>query len=181
MLQKNGMNDRREMQRLIDWIKKSDIDFGPGGAAEYKVKLFKGKDPSEYSFLDWDKPLSKQGEKVGKILKDAEQHQTPTNHFKKWIAVEYPSFAKDFEVLSSGQRTMIVEDYVRTTGKKSHVSFNLETGQDLYNKLETMKGSKEAASKFLNRAGIDGIRYPVGDVERDQKCIQEQLRYLRPQ
>ena len=47
------------------------------------------------------------------------QDQTPTNHFKKWIAVEYPSFAKDFEVLSSGQRAMIIEDYVRTTGRKA--------------------------------------------------------------
>jgi len=37
-------------------------------------------------------------------------------------------------------------------------------GEQLYNSLTRTTGSKEAASKFLNRAGIDGIRYPSGSL-----------------
>ena len=37
-------------------------------------------------------------------------------------------------------------------------------GQDLYDELSSMLGSKEAASKLLNDAGFVGIKYPAGTI-----------------
>jgi hypothetical protein len=34
----------------------------------YKATLHKGKNPSEYTYLDWDKPLSQQPEKIQKFF-----------------------------------------------------------------------------------------------------------------
>lgn len=39
---------------------------------------------------------------------------------------------------------------------------DFSSGEQLYKALVKETGSKEAASKFLDRAGIEGIRYPVG-------------------
>ena len=95
-------------------------------AAQYKVKLFKGKSPDEYSFLDWDKPVGPK--RIAKVKAQAQKEG--------------------------------VLDEIESMGD---ISANAEhSGQALYKTVQLGFDSKEAASKFLNRAGIDGIRYPVG-------------------
>jgi hypothetical protein len=59
-----------------DWIKqyfpKSEhkiLKIGIGKRPNvYKATLHKGKNPSEYTYLDWDKPLSQQPEKIQKFF-----------------------------------------------------------------------------------------------------------------
>jgi hypothetical protein len=127
----------------------------------YKVSLHEGKKPSDYTWLEWYDDIDRDNPAIKEVLEQAEKNQSWTNHFKKWIAVEYPSFAKDFNTLNSSQKAMIVDDYEQSTGRKSNVEFRLETGEDLYRKVQSMTGSEKEASLFLLRNGIDGIRYPA--------------------
>ncbi len=55
------------------------------------------------------------------------------------------------------------DDYFLTDVMEEH------TGKGLYRVLEDMFGSPKAASEFLARAGIDGVKYPVNSFRKNVK------------
>ena len=129
-------------KQFIDDVKEDIVSGGPAhenlvsemlgkigvkpNAAQYKVKLFKGKDPSEYTFLDWDKPLPK---------------------------------ADIAKIKTQAQKEGVLEEIENMGGLNLQAE---HSGEALYKTLTLALDEKEAASKFLHRAGISGIRYPVG-------------------
>lgn len=93
----------------------------------YKATLFKGKDPSEYRWLDWDKNVPKQYR--SEIQSQFEKEKIdPSAYWGESIG----NYRQDI------------------------------SGSELYRTIETKLGGKKEASLFLQRAGIDGIRYPAG-------------------
>ncbi|OEU68405.1 MAG: hypothetical protein BBJ57_02250 [Desulfobacterales bacterium PC51MH44] len=109
-------------------------------AAVYKVKLFKGKDPSEYTFLDWDKPISKaKSDKINQALRKEKLGQSIQKLREEKI----------------GEQSLY--DVV------GPANYQGATGGEFYRDLAANIGDKEA-SQFLDRAGISGIRFPVGSL-----------------
>lgn len=109
----------------------------PRAGALYKVTLHKGKDPSEYTWLDWDKSPSP--EAVNKLV-----------DYAKGIWKENPD-KKIFDHYSDE----IGQLRARLKGGR---------GQGIYKTLSREFGSDKAASDFLLKNGIDGIRYPAGSL-----------------
>jgi len=104
----------------------------------YRVTLHKGKKPGEYEWLDWNEDVGE--ERADRIIRQA---------------------AKE------GKSEFVPED-ITDRGFWEDMP-----GKDLYDELtsyfrtlegETIGGGQKAASLFLLRAGIDGIRYPAGSL-----------------
>lgn len=109
----------------------------------YQVELA----PSEDEYLDWDKPLSKQSEKVKKLLAKV---------FGKYDTVKVGSmdtFWDADEVLGASM-------YREITGRfEKEARQRVRDGEYI---SDTNAWAKERASKLLNEIGIRGIRYLDG-------------------
>ena len=119
-------------RKLVNGIKDEEVATG----SLYKVQIHKGKDPSEYDYLDWDKPLTRQSESLKTSLTDAGVATLKTK-----------------------------KDPMGPGGFKEGMDFVKDTqltGAELYHRLSKQLGSDKEASMFLLRSGIDGIRYPAG-------------------
>ena len=123
-----------ELRSVIDNLYNRGI-VNKGGQT-YKVKLHKGKDPSEYTWLDWDKEVTPEFLKT--IIKQANDEGLRLGRYES--------------VLKSGR----VDEYV----DKGWIG----RGQNIYEELTSKFGSDKEASLFLLRSGIDGIRYPAGSL-----------------
>jgi len=137
--------DRQDGQDSIDYLRAIRPDSisqltmkRPKTKAVYKVTLHKGKDPSEYDWLDWDKALSK--EILGKIINQSEKKDIAQYRMKTFGRLKH-WFDKDLDSY----------DYT-----------NLGVGQNAYEEISTALGGDKEASLFLLRAGIDGIKFPSG-------------------
>jgi hypothetical protein len=137
-----GSGVSRHVAEMLD-------DIGVKQAGLYKVKVFKGKDPSEYTFLDWDKPVDE------KILKNIK-----SEYIKYRREITGRNASDDF---ITEQEIGNLFEPVKKVDPKNWMH-PPDEGQVIYKKLSELLGSKEAASKFLERAGISGIRYPVGSL-----------------
>ena len=101
----------------------------------YKTTLFKGKDPSEYKFVDWyDEPPPKTIDKINQQLKKEGRGEVVTREGLE-------SLIKSGVGVSQSMPDMSFKQYYKGLSKKF--------------------GSDKDASDFLKRAGIDGIRYPT--------------------
>jgi hypothetical protein len=128
-----------EPLRVAKQLKEDNaVTFG-GTRNVYKATLHKGKDPSEYVYLDWDKPVS-----VGDL------NTIKMGAAKNWA----PELQKDF---------MSALDYRKQIGDGK------TRGQFVYEQLSRILGSDREASRFLLDAGIDGIRYPSGTLSGIKK------------
>jgi hypothetical protein len=118
----------------------------------YKATLHKGKDPSEYVYLDWDKPVGQR--RADKIIKQAEKEGLDEDDIfdlKEALGTQdsnYPGEPETGESLYS-----LIAD-----------TFAVRTGENLHGKQGKSFNSQKEASLFLKRAGIDGIRYPSGSL-----------------
>jgi hypothetical protein len=121
----------------------SKKDFGelPPAKNLYKVTLHKGKQPGEYTWLDWDN-------KLASSPKDARQN---SHIFKKIYNQAVKENIKDAN-----------ETHWRSS--LGTMMSNHNGGASTYNWLKQILGSDKEASLFLLRAGIDGIRYPAGSL-----------------
>jgi hypothetical protein len=59
---------KKKIKEAVEFLKSGRVDIGMKGGNVYKATLHKGKNPSEYTYLDWDKPLSEQPEKIQKFF-----------------------------------------------------------------------------------------------------------------
>jgi hypothetical protein len=66
-LYENNKAGHIEIIKALEKLKKSNNLSAKKGNV-YKATLHKGKNPSEYVYLDWDKPLSEQPEKIQKFF-----------------------------------------------------------------------------------------------------------------
>lgn len=124
----------------------------------YEVTL--GKDLDDLNWLEWDKPAS---EKQRSIIADALKNEKLSDKDKASLKMELSpeTITKEEYALTWGRPFAEVEDaYVayKKLGKK----MALGDGTSIYQALSRVFKSDRAASEFLNRAGIDGVKAPVG-------------------
>lgn len=146
----------KDVDKFKQYIKKAeeDIEFinsikepvriVRGDRYLYKVTLHKGKDPSEYRFMDWYKPI---GKDIAKIIEEAiSEDVLNAEEYKK------DNFAEDW----TGQHAYKVlvnrvHYYVPPDNK------------------ELLRNPEKAASLYLLSKGIDGVRYPAESLSRGIK------------
>lgn len=141
-----------------------------GRGATYKVSLHKGKTPSEYTWLEWDKPVSKKTENnvVDVVLKKI----FPENRY------EVKEVNGKFYILDTIKDESISGGY--TTKEKANQNIeNLKylnkrivnklrsnDGSGFYEAISGILGGDKNASTFLLENGIDGIKYPAESISR---------------
>jgi hypothetical protein len=120
--------------KAIEILKRTKVE---GSRSLYKVSIHKGKSPSEYTWLEWDKPLSsEQKNKLEKALKG----ELVWANGEQLIRVNIGS--GDFELIKTRR------------------------GAEAYNKLSRLLGGDKQASLFLLENGIDGVKYPAESIAR---------------
>ncbi|MFA5445861.1 MAG: hypothetical protein WC262_12905, partial [Bacteroidales bacterium] len=103
----------------------------------YNVTLHKGKDPSEYHYMDWEKPV---GSKVGTVIRNGLPEDFIEDCEDRWNAS--------------------VEEW---NGREAYDALARYAMEDALPGDTSMGGNPEKeASLFLLRNGIDGIKYPAG-------------------
>jgi hypothetical protein len=110
----------------------------------YTVELI----PDEADFLDWDKPLSEQSEKVKAALADV--GESPGDIQK---AIDFLTPKISMEGRQAGLAQKQIDQLKVRLG-----NVNLSSGAQFYNRL----GEAPVASAILAKAGIPGIRYLDG-------------------
>jgi hypothetical protein len=106
----------------------------------YKVSLHKGKNPSEYTWLEWDKPLSE-------------------DNFRKIKA----AFKSKGYILNNENNESF--DLVSKKGLQLGHYHKSENGSTIYNQISKVLSSKDASLLLLEN-GIDGIKYPAESIAR---------------
>jgi hypothetical protein len=132
----NPFSHNQDAQKIIDAIDNGKFSVSGGGQNLYKATLHKGKNPSEYVYLDWDKPIPESvAKKIDVVADELPMKKSPYGHgaspdqLREWL--------------------------------KPHMQMS---GNDIYRQISDAFGSDKEASLFLKRAGIDGIRYPSGSL-----------------
>jgi len=120
--------------KTYDFIKDKKLSF-IGNI--YSVTLFKGKKPSQYNLLDWDKKST-----------------------KKILSLVLKQLDKDGIYYQLNGKSII---FKRDKADNYFMSIDLTNGMSLYNGISSIFYSEDKqASMFLLRAGINGIRYKAG-------------------
>jgi hypothetical protein len=136
----------RDIARLTEQIAVVDgmkdlIEIKPPGRM-YEVRINASPD----DFLDWDKPLSQQSEKVRAALEAANLVPWKT---KNVLGIEYGNLPHDFALGLSGNGKRPLEKDTNVLGSQL---IDFETGKGV------AVGKKEASDR-LRDAGIPGIQY----------------------
>jgi len=148
----------------------------------YKVKLFKGKDPSEYTWLDWDKkPDSTILKKIKARISQETIETDEIKSLKKQLREIDEWFHQGINKVGQNawnqqeekagnirKRLFDLTNDAYGESKLQQISSTLDygdkNGDEIYHNLVRAFRSDKEASLFLQRAGIDGIRYPAGSL-----------------
>jgi len=111
----------------------------------YSVILHQGKSPDQYTWLEWNKPVSKT---LSKINRD--------------------ELAKKIIENSETLKGLDPKEYQNSQFVQSEVSSVLEAndGGQAYNNLSRLLRGDKKASMFLLENGIDGVKYPAESLAR---------------
>ena len=125
-------------QKNIEWLKKNvdQLEYRPGSMFEVNINA----NPED--FLDWDKPLSEQPEKVMQIYDDYGAGDSVTKFENTWIAKD-PIHGWSHHDTEKEARKALADRL---------------TGRDLHNSLEQIASNKDA-SGLVSSQGIPGIKY----------------------
>ena len=136
---KDGLKKLEEhYQAIKKEISEHGDEYAPAHANLYEQTFFTDREPGDEShLLKWYEDLPK--EQVD------------------WIAQE---FAKEGFFVASFSKLKGWTILDRTSGKKMSLWDKRESGE-AYEAIAKFLGSPQAASEFLARAGIDGVKYPV--------------------
>jgi len=138
-----------ELQELFDDISLLDAEVGNnllGEANLYSVTIHKDKTPDQYTWLEWDKPVTERQKEAVRRVFDEITNNEPDYHKASELSNQFAKY--DFE------------------GK---------TGEDIYREISDAlwsdkykpKGdSDKRASLLLLKNGIDGIKYPAESIAR---------------
>jgi hypothetical protein len=128
----------RRAKSSLNYYKYIDNNFDKFNHSRilYKVSLHKGKTPDQYTWLEWDKPISEKAKKsILEFISKDEKYNHPT-----WVDAK----RKIKYALENGLDV---------------------TGEDFYKRISSISGlGGKEASLFLLDAGIDGIKYPAESV-----------------
>jgi hypothetical protein len=126
-----------------DKNKFDSLDFKKASPNLYKVSLQKDKTPDQYTWLEWDKEISKNNlDMIISQLKKEKLYNALYERYKKLN----PSIAS--ELLTPEERLKSAD------------------GNEIYPMLSEFLDSPKETSLFLLRAGIDGIKYPAESISR---------------
>jgi hypothetical protein len=150
-----NQNDYVVLAKSHGYVPKNDT------GSTYRAQLFPGKDPSEYTFLDWYEPVPK--ENSVKILK-ALRSEGVIDYAEFDKAIKEGITGEDLYKWLSG--TDLGKEKIKLrkeweAAQKRRDWDNYEKKYLEWEELETSKYPQKDASDFLKRAGIDGIRYPT--------------------
>ena len=112
----------------------------------YQVTLHKGKEPSEYDWLTWDKFITP--ETKDKVLKQLKKEFPNDAKFMVSWDISYGERGKG--LTGQGLYQQLIQEIANTKNRKAG--------------FEKFRPSDKEASLFLLRAGIDGVKYPAGTI-----------------
>ena len=160
----------RGLQEIVDLLNKLDVSTLQKLPRNlYKVSLHKGKEPGEYTWLDWDKPVSKKNEE--KILSQLEKEGIDVSYRLKEIITQKPVPEKEYaEIYNLPVGSAQYDTYRKTfsppgkTGQEIYGALSYAIAESLNKKAgsDMFRTDDRDVSSFLLRAGIDGNRVPVG-------------------
>lgn len=138
----------------------------------YKVTLHKGKKPGEYAWLEWDKPLSEQSEKVmatlDNILPSIESKDFGNKGWVSTIKMITGNGSANNIVGTGATKAMAEKDVLKQIrGEDVYSHVVMEAVRDSLNGGRVFKSGvsrEQAASLYLLSLGIDGIKYPSGTI-----------------
>jgi len=157
------------------------------GKYVYDVSIHEGKNPSEYTFLNWDEKVNddvknkirKQAKKEG-VLEDFSNKLGMKagilSNIKNYVQTKLYA-NKVVKLVNDGmsreEAIKKVASDSNTTEKNIQDAFDLYTFRNLNTKslyagLSNELGSDRKASEFLLRAGIDGIKYPTTTISNEK-------------
>lgn len=122
-------------------------------------QLYEVEVPENGTLLDWDAAIGEQPDSVRKALEPLVLTGEPTPEFRAWLAQEYADVADGFDSMDGEQQMDLALEYAKRTGKRTPLSASMTTGEDLYRALAAQLGSEKAASEYLDRIGVKGVRY----------------------
>ena len=139
-------------EQVIQYIKENEKSRNL-----YKVSLHKGKTPSEYIWLEWDREVPKN---LVSNIRELEKEL--------------------FDIIgtnldSSGNKIDIIEGTYGKSGEGVYDRFEPEDddgnfidwlGQNVYQNLDNILFDSKQASLLLLKYGIDGIKYPAESISR---------------
>jgi hypothetical protein len=125
----------QDAQRMGEFkeLLERNADKYTGGGHMYEVNI--NADPD--AFLDWDKPLSEQGEGINTLV---------GARLEKFLDQAGPQIQRPYDRFISGEMT----------GEEAYRLMNPQSGVD---KVDWERGLPEQASESLRQAGIPGIKY----------------------
>jgi hypothetical protein len=142
---------KNENKAAVDYLKENKDLFNSVERNLYKVSLNKGKSPDQYTWLEWDKPVSndvkgKVKDELTKLgISTIRDGYTRTSYFNgEMVKEDIPT--KD-----------VLDD--KFTGKELYEYIALKFNGKL-NEIQ------EQASLLLLRGGVDGVKYPAESVSR---------------
>lgn len=117
----------------------------------YKVSLHKGKTPDQYTWLEWDKPVSES--------------------LKNKVREGLNKLGIRTTTLERSQITWVDGKMVTTTIPAEDSVGSISSGKDLYEYIAfgfngSLNDIQKQASLFLLENGIDGIKYPAESISR---------------
>ena len=142
---RKGDISKNQHDEILNIINSIEI-IPPSNRNLYKVSLHKGKQPSDYDWLEWDKELTR--DQMKKIIDndiDGSIIEALENNF-------YEGF-----IIRTNEDLLTVMEGVRLTGKDLYKILKNNIGEDV---------SDKEASLALLSAGIDGIKYPAESISR---------------
>ena len=182
-----------QTKKSIDFINNTQSIATEKNRNLYKVTLHKGKSPSEYTWLEWDKPFNQN--KTFLIIQD-EQNLSEESKFElsrirlkesneigqkqalRQVINDYKALLKTKDGESYGYGNIMTPE-IRSrfdvtikelqnilNYKGEFLNLKGKTGSSIYQELTKKLGSDKEASLFLLDLGIDGIKYPAESISR---------------
>lgn len=144
----------------------------------YKVSLHKGKQPSEYTWLEWDKPVSR--DIISQLVRNlSSKKEFETNYLVQDELLGRIYYGNDFgkaqEFKNSNQNSRLLID-----NPINKININNITGSGLYESIREIlsryaeynpdakakTSAQKETSLLLLENGIDGVKYPAESISR---------------
>ena len=193
---RNGIFD--EELKVLNKLKSKGYNFDSLNKSKnlYKVSLHKGKEPSQYSWLEWDKPLSDKltnsilksnNDEVISLLDDYKDLNSRIETIKQAlnsVTKERNLFIDSLKEKYNEEDTRVLQNLLskeeELKGDESAELFNTleqeridlqglqesNQGRHFYENLTEILGGDKEASLFLLENGIDGVKYPAESISR---------------
>jgi hypothetical protein len=138
--------EKRRTKSALNYFKFIQNNFDKIEMARnlYKVTLHKGKTPDQYTWLEWDKPVSESV--ISKL-----ENSISSKQKEKILNFSNKNGSKGF-------RSKEFRD--------NNVGWINPSGKSIYTNLSQELGGDKQASLFLLENGIDGIKFPAESISR---------------